>query len=620
MLSTNTCAHPSLGGKICISNSYNDFPPSLSLADHAFGLLMQEFKARGHTPSDRMHLAIRDVLSTLEAMAEGTCQEQVFLSSLDPGVGKTSAVVSFLKALRMSPRFDHQDTAVLVCLSRLEQIEDMIRATGLTKDEFAVLTSDDGLNALGSQDRQNARFLFTTQRMIESRSHGRRLAQIPELLYRNLRRQVMIWDESMLPATPITVNQYDVSSLLKPLKTVSSTLRDLLEQTFDNLKSSKDKGMMTVPNFAQYTGLELSDVLSVSTDLSEPDKQALRSLWQMAGQRVSVRRDGKSGNTALHFVESLPPDFAPVLVLDASGRVRAAYEVWEEHRGGLTRLRSAPKDYGKLRFHHWSCGGGKASIAQEFDRHVQGVAKTINAKPGERWLVIHHKSFQGNLNFVSAVHNQLERPELCSFLNWGSHDATNRFAGISNVVLAGSLFYPPSVIEAVGRAAGDLPAWKAPFSERDFSSVQRGETAHVLLQAACRGSVRRSVGSSCGACDIYVIGSKRSGFPEVLLETFPGCQLQEWSPIPRAPKGRVAQALNYLERRFAEDPHAFVSFRDVQDAIGCPDKSTFKKDIRKHPDFRAGLDDLLVVEGVDGRYGGFVSASYEALFGESEAA
>lgn len=620
MLSANTCARIPLGGKKCISISYQDFPPFLSLADHAFHLLIKDFQARGQTPSNQMLEAVRDVLSTLEAMAEKTCLDHVFLSSLDPGVGKTSAVVSFIKALRFSPRFDHQDTAVLVCLSRLEQIEEMIRATGLTKDEFAVLTSDDGLNELGNDDRQNARFLFTTQKMIESRSHGRSLHRVPELLYRSLRRQVVIWDESMLPAKPITVNQYDVSSLLKPLKTVSSTLRDILEQTFDTLKSTMDKGVMTVPSFTHLTGLELSDVLAMSEDLSEADKQSLRSLWQMSGQRVSVRRDGKNGNTALHFVESLPSDFAPVLVLDASGRVRATYKLWEKNRGGLTRLRSAPKDYGNLRVHHWSCGGGKASIARDFDRHIEGVAKTINTKPGERWLVIHHKSFQGGRDFVSAVAGQLENPELCSFLNWGSHDATNLYADISNVVLAGSLFYPPSLVEAVGRAAGDLPTWKAPFSDEDFSCVQHGETAHVLLQAACRGSVRRSVGSSCGACDLYVIGSKRSGFPDVLLETFPGCQLQEWRPVRQQPKGRVAQALDYLERKFAEDTYAFVSFRDVQDAIGCPDKSTFKKDIRKHPDFRAGLDELLVVEGVDGRYGGFVSVSYEALFGESKAA
>eukprot|EP00903_Cladosiphon_okamuranus_P022579 g20774.t1 len=600
---------------------YRSEQDEISLIKHrAFELLMKEFKSRGHSPSDGMLDAIRDLLSTLEAMAEERCPDHVFLSSLDPGVGKTSAVVSFIKALRMSPRFDHQDTAVLICLSRLEQIKDMIRTTGLTKNEFAVLTSDEELNLLGSSDRQNARILFTTQSRIQLSSLGLRFEQVSEFQYRGLRREVVIWDETMLPATPITVNQYDISSLLKPLKTVSSTLRDLLEQTFDTLKSLKDKGMMTVPNFTHLTGLDLSDVLAMSVDLSEPDKQSLRSLWQMSGHRVSVRRDGKNGNTALHFVESLPRGFAPVLVLDASGRVRATYKVWEKNRGGLIRLRSAPKDYGSLKVHHWSCGGGKASIARDFDRHVQGVAKTINTKPRERWLVIHHKSFQGGRDFVSAVAGQLERPELCSFLNWGSHDATNRYADIANVVLAGTLFYSPSVIEAVGRAAGNLPAWNAPFSERDFSCVQRGETTHVLLQAACRGAVRRSLGASCGACDLYVIGSKRSGFPEVLLETFPGCQLQEWRPIRQQPKGRVAQALDYLERRFAEDPHAFVSFSEVKDAIGCQDKATFKKDIRKHPDFSAGLDELLVVEGLDGRSGGFVSVSYETLFRSSEAA
>ncbi|WFE89794.1 hypothetical protein K1718_00075 [Roseibium porphyridii] len=615
MLATNTCAWNPLGGKICINSLYQDFPPSHSLADHAFNLLTEEFKARGHAPSNQMLVAIRDVLLTLEAMAEERCPDRVFLSSLDPGVGKTSAVVSFIKALRLSPRPDHQDAAILICLGRLEQIEEMIRATGLTKDEFAVLTSDEELNALGSDNWQKARVLFTTQSRIQLSLQGRRFEQVSKFQYQGLRRQVVIWDETMLPATPITVNQLEISSLLQPISSMSPLLLDLLEQTYDKLRSCQDKGTITIPNLPQESGLDWSDINRLSEGLPEANRRTLRSLWQMSGQTVSVRRDGINRNTVLHFQMSLPEDFAPVLVLDASGRVRATYKLWEVHRGGLTRLRSASKDYSKLRIHHWPVGGGKSSLTRDFDRHVQGVAKTKNNKQWERWLVVHHKSFQGGRDFISAVKDQLERPELCSFLNWGSHDATNDYAEISNVILAGTLFYPPSVIEAVGRAAGDLPAWKTPFSEKDFISVQRGETAHVLLQAACRGSVRSSVGSSCGVCDLYVIGSKRSGFPEVLLETFPGCQLQKWRPIRRRAKGRVALALDYLENRFEEDLRTFVPFRDVQEAISCSDKSTFRKDIRKHPDFGAGLDELQLVEGMDGRYGGFVSVSYEALFG-----
>lgn len=620
MLSMNSYAHPSKGGKKRISLLYQDFPPSFSLADHAFNLLAEEFKARRHAPSDQMLIAIQDVLLTLEAMAEERCPNHVFLSSLDPGVGKTSAVVSFIKSLCMSPRSDHLDAAILICLGRLEQIEEMILATGLTKDEFAVLTSDEELNALGTENRQEARVLFTTQSRIQLSLQGRRFEQVSEFHYQGLRRQVVIWDETMLPATPITVNQLEISSLLQPISSMSPILLDLLEQTYDKLRSCQDKGTITIPNLPQESGLDWSDINQMSKGLPEANKRTLRSLWQMSGQTVGVRRDGINRNTALHFLMSLPEDFAPVLVLDASGRVRATYKLWEEHRGGLTRLRSASKDYSKLRIHHWPCGGGKSSLTRDFDRYVQGVAETINKKQGERWLVVHHKSFQGGRDFISAVKAQLERPELCSFLNWGSHDATNDYAETPNVILAGTLFYPPSVIEAIGRAAGDLPAWKAPFPEKDFSSVQRGETAHVLLQAACRGSVRSSVGSSCGVCDLYVIGGKRSGFPEVLLETFPGCQLQKWNPIQRKAKGRVALALDYLESRFEEDLHTFVPFRDVQDAISCSDKSTFRKDIRKHPDFRAGLDELQLVEGMDGRYGGFISVSHEALFGAPKAA
>ena len=46
------------------------------------------FDAAGHYPSaDHWH-ALEAVAGTMEAMAEGTCPDKVFLSAVDPGVGK----------------------------------------------------------------------------------------------------------------------------------------------------------------------------------------------------------------------------------------------------------------------------------------------------------------------------------------------------------------------------------------------------------------------------------------------------------------------------------------------------------------------------------------------------
>jgi hypothetical protein len=43
----------------------------------------------------------------------------------------------------------------------------------------------------------------------------------------------------------------------------------------------------------------------------------------LSGKTVSVRRDGAYGNTMLDYRETLPQGLAPLVVLDASGRVRS---------------------------------------------------------------------------------------------------------------------------------------------------------------------------------------------------------------------------------------------------------------------------------------------------------
>ena len=74
-------------------------------------------------------------------MADGTAPPRFFLSSLDPGVGKTTALVHFVKALLRSEQ--HEGVAVLLCLSRLEEITRLVEDMGLNEADFAVSVAND---------------------------------------------------------------------------------------------------------------------------------------------------------------------------------------------------------------------------------------------------------------------------------------------------------------------------------------------------------------------------------------------------------------------------------------------------------------------------------------------
>ena len=47
-----------------------------------------------------MWRGIEDLAKHLELMAEGRCEPRYYLSSLDPGVGKTQTIIHFLRGKR----------------------------------------------------------------------------------------------------------------------------------------------------------------------------------------------------------------------------------------------------------------------------------------------------------------------------------------------------------------------------------------------------------------------------------------------------------------------------------------------------------------------------------------
>ncbi len=84
------------------------------------------FADKQHNPSADHWDALADVMGTLDAMAGGTCTDNVFLAAMDPGVGKSSAVLAFARALAMSPA--HCGVGMIVCVGRIQEAVTMAGA------------------------------------------------------------------------------------------------------------------------------------------------------------------------------------------------------------------------------------------------------------------------------------------------------------------------------------------------------------------------------------------------------------------------------------------------------------------------------------------------------------
>ena len=129
-----------------------------------------------------------------------------------------------------------------------------------------------------------------------------------------------------------------------------------------------------------------------------------------------------------------------------------------------------------------------------------------------------------------------------------------------------------------------------------------GEHRHLILQALCRGAVRKSDGHQCQPMDAYVICSVRSGIKDALPDIFPGCKIVDWKPIPDDLQGTVKAAFDFVTGWFEfAEPGERLPFRKVAEQLRVTPKA-FKDQIRRSEAFREAISARDIVEHGDGRY------------------
>ncbi|WP_368413258.1 hypothetical protein [Dongia sp.] len=530
-------------------------------------------------------------------MAEGSCDPNYYLSSLDPGVGKTQTLLQTVKTIVGDVR--HRQVGVIIFLSRLEEIRALVNEGGMEPSTYAVLTSDKDLNAsgLGHEKANDAQILITTQRRFENATiHGRRFSDCSTFFYRSRPRRVRVWDESLVPGRSITIDRYSIASLLEPLNKSFPLLRQDLETIFDTLKDCLDESFYDVPDFATEHGVGPLEAIATLPHSLDKRAETILSLWFLSGRRVGVRHDRKH-RLFIDYRDFLPDDLAPLLILDASGRVRTTYEFWENRRGGLVKLSTGHKRYDNLTIDVWKQTGSKGGWKKEGKKLLEGVASMIQTDPEGEWLIVHHLPKSVGFNLPKELKaNPRINPSRLKFLTWGQHLATNAFKDIPNIILAGTLFYPAPAIEALGMAAAKHPSSEGALPKTDRDYVELGEHCHDILQALCRGRARGCVDGVCPPCRAFIIAHPRSGIPNALEMIFPGAKIQQWK-LPRhlaettgsSLKGKAKIAFDFVVTRLKEEQQTIVSFPEAARSVNY-DKADFRK-IRKHRAFIEALED-----------------------------
>jgi hypothetical protein len=509
--------------------------------------------------------AKKEALSTLLKALTGDLPPALYLSSIDCGGGKSRLIQDFLR-LWKGARF-RPAGSVLICLSRLAEIDDFARKSGLDETDYAVVTNDADRNryGLGRERANSARVLFTTQQMIRAKlNSGDPFESLSEFFYLGHPRSCRIWDESLVPEE-VVISVDSLAALPGLLRAYDPDIATEVGNLSGTALTHNDS--IVVPaTLADEIRARFPRERLAELRLPKQAQQALSSLVTMGGRRMGVGGGYRGQRSLIGVKPSLPKDFYPVIVFDASGRVRSAYQM-RELDVPLRHLPSLTNSYQNLKVHWWNKAFGKDTRANPTKRaEVLAVAaELINSDPEDGWLVIHHKAEEGNYDIEGELRDLLADQRSAEFLHWGDHHGTNKFREIKKVLVLGMFRKPEAAYTALAMGVSGKPFDEVVHAEREF--LRLGEHRHDLLQAICRSNVRNAVEGVAGQADVYLVAGG-SWLHKEISSTFPDCTLIEWVPRQRDPTGQLARVIALLQA-YKSDPTVITTTKkQVREAAG----------------------------------------------------
>ena len=558
-----------------------------TLAGMAFDDLSAFFKKNGSSLQDEHETVLKSFLSVLEQGLKGELEPSYYLLSLDPGMGKTSAIINFIKAWHEA---NYQPaSSILVGVSTLSELRTLIESVGLPSTDFGVRTRDEDLNALGLPEsrHQEAKVLFTTQAMIRSRTKGKQFAETSEFHFHDRPRSLRLWDEEILPAAGVVLRRDDLLTLTSPLRPQFPEFVDELEVLAKAMMTYPEGTTVPIPLSLNLTSGATYRASSSIT--GNGPAETFEKLQLMVASEMLLQHDERYGRVLVGSSPTLPDDIKPLIVVDASGRVRTTYKLWEEHRGDLVRLDSAGVSFHDLNIHLWKRSAGKTELADAAARSeiADALAEAFQRDPEGDWLIVTYKDTIEDLKrAVSRACDPSATPSL-HWLNWGRHHSTNEFREADNIVIVGQRTYRTCDYLGLTLAAKGLDIDTDDLPET--SETRSGEHQHHLLQAVCRAAVRKSDNGTAGRCNAYLITSIGDA-ERVLEEVFPGYNLIPWKD-DAAPSGYVGDAIRFLEDQLSDPTVDEVTKESLRDAIGMRHAASLSPNVLRKEVFRQYLAD-----------------------------
>lgn len=581
----------------------------------AYEQMTQVFAERNHYPSPGQLQGLKEIQETMTQMLSGDAPAVYPISSLDPGVGKSTAISTWLQAfIKSSSQFPHK--GVLLGLERLEEIQRFVEDCNMPEDCFAVMVQDgamcDGVElnscGLGKDKVDEALILFTTKAQIQRRSCGKNFCDIQALYYHGVPRAVRTWDEGFSCGTPVTMNPNDFGKLLSGLGEHHAESKQMVLKMISDTGESKAGDVYQVPELP-LTRSELLYSIKWKTD---EERELADLLGQLSGQQVTIReyRTKDAVNQIMvDCVQAIPNDFAPCLITDASARVKAAYGIQQKYQQNTKPLTTPDqyKSYRNLTVSVWKRSSSKVQIINDCDEVAREIAKVITSRPDEKFLLIRYLSQE----FLEKAVMKLLSPgdaipqgggtlPRVNWLTWGKVTAVNHYRDIPNTIIVSPYFYREYAYESGAKAAGMRPTASGGVLPEEIANFRKGEVSHHLLQAL-RGTGRRSEGDTCPETRVWLIADPRTGIiRDLSSRIYPGCVVTSWITDSFSLTPNQQRAVECLKELFASGATE-VEAKEVLTMMGMTRADNFKRDVRDSEDFQDHIKTLGFTSSKNGR-------------------
>ena len=517
----------------------------------------------------------------MEECLHSRCKPAFYIFSGDPGSGKSTTVHRFVQAWKQAGF--PGDGSILIILGTFDEIDSYRKGCGLDDWDFACVSADAKHNAygLGRDDSDQARVLFTTHEQVRRRMFEKGgFAAVDLFHHQGSPRSLRLWDEGLDPAPPVSFSLEAVDALpaiLEGIKGSADLIAALRPLKLD--KAQRQTGhVFTVPSELRAPARDMAMALK-DTGVRVHFIMALEGLSRLAGQQAIIRCDNFGTPIIVGVGQPLPDDLAPLIVLDASARLRPSYRHWADRSCNVEFLPKATGDYSPMELHWWSKGAGKTVLADPVEREkIVNVAVDLLNGSDEEWLVIHQRKVLPYLNnpgfcVAEEIGNRLTNKANVRFLHWGKHLATNQYRHIRNVLIIGGNHYTYESYEAICMAATGR------LTDIDKAAVRKVgafEFAHHVYQAACRSNLRQMVHETAGTARVYLIAVNNGKRREALKEAFLGCAIHDWSPVTKKPTKKERAIMETISALFGRECSS-ITTKEIWHACGAKDANFLKR-------------------------------------------